>query len=90
MTTTEVNTATPTPLPRILIVDDEPRNLDALEAMLAPFSASGRLTVRYECEAVAVDVHGDRVEGIRFVDRRARSGIRPPTETPVIERTEIQ
>ena len=49
----------------------EPRVAVAvLEAMLAPFRASGRLTVRYECEAVGVDVRRDQVEGIRFADRR--------------------
>ena len=49
----------------------EPRVAVAvLESMLAPFRASGRLTVLYECEAVGVETHGDRVEAIRFRDRR--------------------
>ena len=49
----------------------EPRVAVAvLESMLAPFRGSGQLTLRYECEAIAVETAGDRITAIRFLDKR--------------------
>jgi glycine/D-amino acid oxidase-like deaminating enzyme len=49
----------------------EPRvAVTVLGAMLAPFRASSRLTVRYECDAIGLETTGDRVESIRLLDKR--------------------
>lgn len=54
----------------------EPRvAVSVLESMLAPFRASGQLTVLYECEAVGVETNRDRIESIRFLDKRTGKGI---------------
>lgn len=73
-------------LPEVLIVDDQPRNLDALEAMLAPIdcrfvraqSADEALlcVVRHELAAIVLDIEMPDMNGIdlaKLIKQRKRS-----------------
>ena len=79
-------TAANTPLPLVLIVDDQPRNLDALEAMLAPIecrlvralSADEALLhlVRNEFAAIVLDIQMPDMNGIdlaKLIKQRKKS-----------------
>ena len=72
--------------PKVLIVDDQPRNLDALEAMLAPLrcvliraqSADEALLclLKHDFAAIVLDIHMPGMSGIelaRLIKQRKRS-----------------
>src|ERR671914_3128123 len=73
-------------LPRVLIVDDQVRNLDALEAMLAPIDcATVRATsadeallclLRHDFAAIVLDIRMPGMDGIelaKLIKQRKRS-----------------
>ena len=75
-----------TAVPKVLIVDDQPRNLDALEAMLAPIDCIGvraqsadealLCLLRHEFAAIILDIRMPGMDGIelaRLIKERKRS-----------------
>ena len=65
--------------PKVLIVDDQPRNLDALEAMLAPLrstliraqSADEALLclLKHDFAAIVLDIHMPGMSGIELANQ---------------------
>ena len=77
---------TPSVIPQVLIVDDQPRNLDALEAMLSPLdcalvratSADEALLalLRHDFAAIVLDIKMPGMNGIelaKLIKQRKRS-----------------
>ncbi|TDO52441.1 FAD dependent oxidoreductase [Kribbella sp. VKM Ac-2527] len=67
----------------------EPRVAAAvIEEMLAPWRASGRITVRFEHEPIAAYAGGDEIEAVTLLDRRT-GGELTVSATYVVDATEL-